>query len=173
MQRPAVSGGGPTYAMKRLEGRPVLEDRAGPAKISNAASSGRRGPKHGQSRVTIQGRWNQGRPACTSRRQAKAAAVGRRFEGRPPAPEHERVSVGVGILTKGPLALMPLLKNYADAVASGSCCIYTLDLGGTTLLIANIYGWAAGKRVCLLQAGRTISWPSSKQYLKPNRRGPS
>ena len=65
--------------------------------------------------------------------QAMAIKDGKRFEGGSLDPEHGKSCAGVGILS-------------TEAVAIGGCAIYCLDLGGTTLAIAVIYGWAGASK---------------------------
>ena len=86
-------------------------------------------------------------PAQIKRLQIAAAKEGKRIEGRPLDPEHGRTSAGVGIFTLEGLIPYPIpnpSKNYQDAVDTGICGIYCMDLGGTTHAIAIVYGWTGG-----------------------------
>ena len=38
------------------------------------------------------------------------------------------------------------IKDYQDAVATGRCAIYYMDMGGATLTIVVTYGWVGAKR---------------------------
>ena len=38
------------------------------------------------------------------------------------------------------------IKDYHDAVATGRCATYRMDMGGVTLISAVGYGWAGAKK---------------------------
>ena len=81
--------------------------------------------------------------------KADAKKVGKTFEGGPTDPEHGRPSAGVGALAYEGLKVYQVTnptKDYLDAVATGRCIIICMDLGGTTLSIACIYGWTGAKQ---------------------------
>lgn len=106
--------------------------------------------------------------------KARAAAKGKALEGGPPDPEHEKVSAGVGLFATSPLIPMLLLnasKASADAVVTGRCCIYTFDIGGSTLLVAVKYRWA-GANKGNVAASRTDDSVAIKAELDAQPDGP-
>ena len=77
----------------------------------------------------------------------KAKEIGKLFEGGPLDPGQGKAAAGVSILGIEGLNVYPIakpLKDYHDAVATGRCAMYCMDMGGVTLVIAVVYGWGGG-----------------------------
>jgi hypothetical protein len=78
----------------------------------------------------------------------EAREVKKNFTGGPTDPEYARAVAGVGFLTVEGLSFYPIadpIKDYADAEETGRCLIRCMDVGGTTIACATIYGWTGGK----------------------------
>ena len=87
----------------------------------------------------------------------EANAHGERFDGGPLDPEQGKAAAGVGIMSVDGLKLNPITKainGYQYAYATGRCAMYEVDLKGTKLAIAVIYGWTGG-RTRSAEAART------------------
>ena len=79
----------------------------------------------------------------------KAFEAKKRFIGGPTDPELAKAAAGVGALSSEGLRLYPVpnpTDDYRDAEATGRCMILCVDLGGTTLVCANVYGWTGALR---------------------------
>jgi exonuclease III len=78
----------------------------------------------------------------------EAREHGKKAIGSPLDPEHAKASAGVAAVTTKNLELYPAPEptdDYKDAELTGRCKILCIDLGGTTLACANIYGWSGGE----------------------------
>ena len=78
---------------------------------------------------------------------SEAKEYKKNFTGGPTDPELTKASAGMGALAVQGITLYPVpnpLPDYEDAVATGRCKILCCDLGGTTLAVANLYGWTGG-----------------------------
>ena len=79
--------------------------------------------------------------------QAAAKAVNKQFLGGPNDPEQAKTAAGFGTLATKDLVMYHIpnpTKDYDDAHATGRCHIVTVDVGGVSLTIANIYIWLGG-----------------------------
>ena len=62
------------------------------------------------------------------------------------------------------------IKDYHDAVATGRCAMYCMDMGGVTLVIAVVHGWAGVKKGRRKLRERAISSRPYRCSLKPCRK---
>ena len=88
---------------------------------------------------------------------ANAIESNKRFIGGPTDPALAKAAAGVGALIREGLNLYPVpnpTDDYRDAEATGRCMILCVDLGGTTLVCANVYGWTGGLKGSM-EAART------------------
>ena len=91
---------------------------------------------------------------CVSEKQQlaferEAAAYGKKAICSPLDPEHIKASAGVAALAVKGIEMYPATKvtdDYRDALATGRCNIFCFDIGGQTLVCANIYGWTGGSK---------------------------
>ena len=79
----------------------------------------------------------------------EAAKVGKTFDTGPRHPQQLKVTAGVAALGTKDMKVHHITKyndDYKDAVATGRCAIYCMDVNGVTMAIAVIYGWAGAKK---------------------------
>ena len=75
----------------------------------------------------------------------------------PTDPEHGRKSGGVGINCRTPLrpiVMQPITDDFRDAMKTGRCMAYILDITGANVTIVNLYGWS-GAHQNQIAAART------------------
>ena len=89
--------------------------------------------------------------------KGEVAKVGKIIDAGPKDPEQLNTSAGVATIAMKDLGTYHVTRpidDYKDAIATRRCRITCMDIDGSTLAVANLYGWTGGQ-VGTYEAERT------------------